>query len=345
MATALFALDYDTQFQIGSDPFVMHSPSPLSRSPSTDPVLGSEVGPDYQFFFDDMVIERVPTVQPLSPGNCQSSEISYCSSGYGSSSDVPSTPPADEMKLDDVPDTESGQLLFQGLSESDIKGRNGAGPASKGAELLVPDLEDTCADPISLLAYVDSSQLCVKGRKRPLAVDLNALNMTIVDSKSAALSRPTVAIVPPQHTSGGDSPPVVPTAPAKPTKRKTKQERRSNCQSSSVPRVPSIGASNVTKSSIAKSRVGKPHSKTKAKPSVTTATSASKRDSTSTEQLSPQAEKRRKMEGNRKAAKKFRIKQKMREASMTQTVERLEKANAQMKLELALIKQIKEGSK
>eukprot|EP00041_Stephanoeca_diplocostata_P008869 m.132918 g.132918 ORF g.132918 m.132918 type:complete len:375 (+) comp17513_c1_seq1:436-1560(+) len=49
----------------------------------------------------------------------------------------------------------------------------------------------------------------------------------------------------------------------------------------------------------------------------------------------------KKMEGNRRAAKKFRLKQKAKEHELHLTAQRLEKANADMRLELSRIMQIK----
>lgn len=341
---------------------------PRRKGSVADPVFDAGVGfGELQFCFDDVVVERSSTGgfaetyyrggRHHSPGAADhydaDADADNCSSGYSSAGEVPTSPRTSAgIKRED----EGGHLWFEMASPYD-----GDHPTRHTADSIVPDLhvpEMLDSDPETttelFAAYVEKAQHTSydqapappsKRKRLSLCIDIAALskeNMDRIITKSSATA---------PHGAGGDSPPVVPqrskpTASAK--KRKSPVLRRRAPPEPQQQQQQRHSTGRVSHKAHT-GKAGKCHSKVK-KTAKTFKAAKVKTEvkmeegaaPTSTDRIeTPAEEKRRKMEGNRRAAKKFRLKQKAKEGIMMSRVAELETINAQLVAELALIRQLR----
>jgi len=298
-----------------------------------------------------------------------------CSSGYSSAGEVPSSPRTSAaIKRED--EGEGGHLWFEMASPCD-----GDHTTHHTADSIVPDLhvpEMLDSDPETttelFAAYVEKAQHSSydqapappsKRKRLSLCIDIAALSKENIDHIITKASSTAT------HGAGGDSPPVVPqrskpTASAK--KRRSPVLRR---RASPEPQQPQPqqqqqrhSAGKVSHKASHKAHTGKAGKVShKAKKAAKTFKAPKVKTEVKTEFVktevkmeegpapaptdrtdrveTPAEEKRRKMEGNRRAAKKFRLKQKAKEGIMMIRVAELETINAQLVAELALIRQLR----
>lgn len=352
------------------------APAPLPplirrKASVADPVFDAGAGfGELQFYFDDVVVERSSSGSFAetcyrggggrhSPGavvDDADADADNCSSGYSSAGEVPTSPTTTSAGIRPIKREDDGHLWFEMASPSH---------GDQTADSIVPDLhvpEMLDSDPETttelFAAYVEKAQHSgydqapappSKRKRLSLTIDIAALSKENIDhiiTKSAST-------VP--HGAGGDSPPVVPrrskpTASAK--KRKSPAPPSSQHRRRATPEPPAQqqqqrhSAGKVSHKAYT-AKAGKCHSKGKKAAKAAKVKTEVKMEEgaapapTETKFETPAQEKRRKMEGNRRAAKKFRLKQKAKEGIMMIRVAELEAINTRLVAELALIRQLR----
>lgn len=270
--------------------------------------------------------------------------------GYSSlnSCEVPTTPPLKLASQDE-------SHLWFNLNVEDVDTTdypsdysNGDGPA------LVPDLgiDITPSDNTVQGSSLDSTWVSRSspaktkkkvGRKSKNELHVSSteqrssLSVSLNDARSTAGKRSTQKKTSASlgyrmsSTSGSDSPPHVPSHAPSPTRhrrRKAASEPKKHSRSSAATKGPRTKACGKNTTSESKRRASTTHVKQESY------------DQESSLQ-NPAMEKRRKMEGNRRAAKKFRMKQKLKEQELQQHVLELEERIALTLKTLEIIDQVK----